>query len=116
VTLSIRDGVTEQRQLFPDNRVVLAVFSPILGLFVLASAFGVQTWKPLSTGEGVAKVFVLEILLTSFILCVLGFLAGIVGPDRIRPIFERTTARIGLAVLALFVAFIILLLWNGFDG
>ena len=104
----------ESRQLFPESRVVLVLFSPLLGLFLIACAFGVYGWAPQNMADTVGKLVTLELLLTAAVLCFFAFLGGIVGPDRVRRRIERTTAKLGLLGAASILGFVILVFWYGF--
>jgi len=105
--------MNEQRQMFPDSRAVLVVFSPILAAFLLFCAYGVHTWGPSSPVDTAGKYLALELLLSLVVLCGLAFVGGVIGPHRVMPLVEKGTGKVGLLAAAFLGGFILLLLWNG---
>lgn len=83
--------------MFPDSRGVLLVFSPVLALFFVAFAYSVHGYVPISLGERIWKALFLEILSSFLVLCCLGFVAGIIGPNHIRPVITRVGIKAALA-------------------
>lgn len=106
--------MTEQRQMFPDSRAVLVIFSPFLAVFLLFLAYGVLLWQPSSPVDAAGKFLALELILSVVVLCVLGFVGGVIGPQRVAPVVERRLGKVGLLAVAFFGGFILLLMWYGF--
>jgi hypothetical protein len=93
--------------MFPESRGVLFVFSPILGVFFLVSAYFVHLYQPTSVVERVGKALLLEALSSFIVLCGVGFLASIIGPDRMRPLITRVGGKAALAGVLLGVPLVI---------
>ena len=111
-----QEEMNEQRtsQMFPESRGLLFVFSPILGLFLAAFAYYVHLWHPSTLTDKIGKALLLEALFTFITLCLVGFAASILGPDRIRPLIVRHGFKAAVSGVALIVGFGFVILYYGF--
>ena len=91
---------TPTRQMFPESRAVLAVFSPILGASFCCGAYFTSVWQPSNLSDKLLKYGILCVISVFITLCIVGFIAAIVGPRRIQPLVDRVG---GLALKAGFV-------------
>jgi hypothetical protein len=101
---------TPPRQMFPDSRFVLGMFSPILGVFFCVCVYFTDGWQPSTLTDKIGKFAVQDILFTFITLCGVGFIASVVGPQRIQPLIHRVggkAARAGLALILGTVVYII---------
>jgi hypothetical protein len=88
--------------MFPDSRFVLGIFSPILGVFFCGCVYFTGVWQPSTLTDKIGKFAVEDILFTFISLCCVGFIASVVGPDRIQPLIHRVggnAARAGVALI-----------------
>lgn len=99
--------------MFPESRGVLFVFSPILGVFFLTSAYFVHLYVPTSVVERIGKALLLEVLSSFLALCGVGFVASIIGPDRMRPAIARVGGKAALAGVVLVIGFMLVVLYYG---
>jgi hypothetical protein len=89
------------RQMFPDSRLVLGIFSPVLAVFFGVCIYFTRVWQPSMLGDKVGKLVVEDILFTFITLCGIGFVASLVGPDRMNPMIRRVGGKAAKAALAL---------------
>ena len=82
-------GQTPSRQMFPESRLLLGMLSPVLGTFFGVCIYFTSVWEPSSIGDRIGKFAVEDILFTFITLCGVGFVAGVIGPHRIRPLILR---------------------------
>ena len=107
---------SKPRQMFPESRGVLFIFSPILGAFLVGFAYFVHLWQPITLGDKIAKILLFEVLFSFITLCIIGFVASIVGPHRLRPLILLHGGRAALAGLALIIGFVLVVLYYGFTN
>jgi hypothetical protein len=103
----------KSKPMFAESRGILFVFSPILAAFFIACAYFVHTWEPSSTADKIGRWVVLEVLSSFLALCGIGFVASVIGPDRMRPLITRVGGKAALAGLVLVLGFALVLLYYG---
>jgi hypothetical protein len=89
------------RQMFPDSRFVLGLFSPILGVFFGVCAYFTDVWQPSTLPDKVGKFAVQDILFTFITLCGVGFIASVIGPQRVQPLIHRVGGKAAIAGVVL---------------
>jgi hypothetical protein len=99
------------RQMFPDSRLSLGLLSPVLGIFFAVCIYFTSVWQPSTIGDRIAKFAVEDILFTFVMLCVVGLIASVVGPHRIRPLILRVGGKAVRAGLALMLGTVVYLLY-----
>jgi hypothetical protein len=92
--------------MFPDSRAILFVFSPVLAVFFIVCDYFVHVWEPTSTTDKVGRGLLLEVISSFLVLCVVGFVASVVGQDPMRPVILRVGGKAGLAELLLILGFV----------
>jgi hypothetical protein len=107
--------ITERKSkpMFAESRGILFVFSPVLGVFFVACAYFVHFWEPISIADKVGKGLVLEILASFLMLCGVGFIASIIGPERMTPLITRVGGKAIVAGLLIILGCIVVLLYYG---
>ncbi len=98
---------TQPRQMFAESRLMLGMLSPVLGVFFGVCIYFTSVWEPSTFGDRVGKFAVEDILFTFITLCAVGFIAGVVGPDRVRPLVLRIGGRAARAGLVLMLGTIV---------
>lgn len=96
--------------MFPESRLMLGSLSPVLGTFFAVCVYFTSVWQPSTVIDRVSKFAVEDILFTFIILCGVGLIASVVGPDRIRPLILRVggrAARAGVALILGAVAYML---------
>jgi hypothetical protein len=104
------------KPVFPESRGILLVFSPILGVFFVVCAYFVHVWEPTSTADKVGRWLLLDVLSSFLVVCGVGFVTGIVGPGRMRPLIVRVGGKAALAGVLLILGFVLVLLYYGFTS
>ena|SRR5437763_6661597 len=99
------------RQMFPESRLMLWTLSPVLGIFFGVCIYFTGVWQPVTVGDQLGKFAVEDILFTFITLCGVGFIASVVGPDRIRPLILRVGGRAVRTGLLLMLGTIIYMLY-----
>jgi len=99
--------------MFPESRGILFVFSPILGVFFVVCAYFVHHWEPSSAADKVGRWVLMEVLSSFLMLCGVGFVASIIGPDRMRPLITRVGGKAAFAGIVLILGFFLVLLYYG---
>jgi hypothetical protein len=102
---------TQPRQMFPDSRILLGIFSPVLAVFFFAGVYFTNDWQPSNIGDKALKYLAQDALFTFITLCGVGFIASVVGPHRIQPMIARLGGKAAKAGLALITGSIIYLLY-----
>ncbi len=102
---------TPPRQMFPESRLALGMLSPVLGVFFAVCIYFTSVWQPSTVGDRIGKFALEDILFTFIILCGVGLVASVVGPDRIRPLILRVGGRAARAGLALMLGSVAYLLY-----
>jgi hypothetical protein len=85
-------------------------------MFFVVCAYFVHLWEPASTADKVGRGLLLEVLSSFLVLCAVGFVASIVGPDRMRPLIMRVGGKAALAGVLLIMGFVLVLLYYGFTS
>ena len=98
--------------MFPDDRLVLGIFSPVLGLFFGVCVYFTSFWEPSSVGDKIGKCVVEDVLFTFLTLCGVGFVASLVGPTRIQPLITRVGGKAVLAGLALILGTVVYVIYS----
>jgi hypothetical protein len=102
---------TPPRQMFPDSRFILGLFSPIIAVFFGVCFYFVREWRPTTIIDKIGKFAVEDILVTFITLCGVGLIAAIVGPQRIQPLIRRIGSKAILAALALILGTIVYIIY-----
>ena len=89
------------RQMFPESRFILGIFSPFLGAFFCVCVYFTQIWQPSTLTDKIGKFAVEDIELTFVTLCGVGLVASVVGPQRIQPLIRRVGGKAAISGLAL---------------
>ena len=87
----------------------LEVKSPMVGTYYSAPEPGAKPY--LTVGDRIGKFAAEDILFTFITLCGVGFIASVVGPQRIRPLIVRVGGRAARAGLALILGTIVYMLY-----
>ena len=88
---------TQPRPMFPDSRIILGIFSPVLAVFFFGAAYFTNDWQPIAMGDKLAKFGIEDVLFTFISLCGVGLMASLVGPDRVRPLINRIGGKAALS-------------------
>jgi hypothetical protein len=107
---------TPFRQMFPESRFALGMLSPVLGVFFAVCIYLTRIWQPSTVVDRIGKFAVEDVLFTFAILCGIGLVASVVGPQRIRPLILRVGGRAARAGLALMVGTIAYMLYCWFTS
>ena len=89
------------RQMFPESRFLLGLFSLVLASFFGGCIYFVNLWQPSTQNDKIAKFAVEDVLVTFLMLCGVGFVASLVGPHRIQPLIGRVGLKAIMAGLFL---------------
>lgn len=95
---------TSPQPLFPESRLVLGLLSPPLGFFFAVCIYLARAWEPPTMGDRIGRYALEDILFTFVTVCVVGLIASLVGPQRIRPLITKAGSKAMVAVLALSVS------------
>jgi len=87
--------------MFPESRFILGLFSPILGAFFGVCVYFTGDWHPSALIDKIGKFAAEDVLFTFIILCVVGFIAALVGLQRIQPLVRLLGGKAVGACLAL---------------
>ncbi len=66
--------------------------------------------------EKIGKGLVLEVISSFPVLCGVGFVAGIIGPERIRPVVNRVGGKAAFAGVLLIFGSVLIVLYYGFTS
>jgi hypothetical protein len=98
-------------QMFPDSRLVLGIFSPVLAVFFGGCLYFTRVWQPSMPGDKIGKFAVEDTLFTFITLCGIGFVASLIGPDRVKPLIRRVGGKAAKAGLAWVLGTVVYMLY-----
>jgi hypothetical protein len=81
--------------MLPESRFILFFFSPFLGVCFCCGAYVTWIWQPSNISDAFIKYAVLGVVFIFITLCIIGFIAAVIGPRRIQPLIDRITSLIG---------------------
>src|SRR5205809_6966777 len=102
---------TSARQRFPESRRSPGLLSRVLGIFFAGCVYFVCVWQPATVADHIAQFAVEDILFTFITPCMVGLIASVAGPHRIRPLILRVGGRAARAGLALVLGTVVYVLY-----